>query len=126
MKAKKLLICEPMMGKSFEQIEKERKLFIKTLDRNKYEPVGNLTPLDGIGSDHDVFKVKNSEIYCLAQSIDAMSRCDVVLFRTGWENARGCQIEHTVATEYGLDILYEDSQGNFYDSLRSVVMEGKF
>ena len=126
MKTKKLLICEPMIGKSFEQVEKERKLFIKTLDRNKYEPVGNLIPPDCIGSDHDVFKVKNSGVYCLAQSIDAMSRCDVVLFRTGWENARGCQIEHTVATEYGLDILYEDSEGNFYDSLRSVVMEGKF
>lgn len=126
MKAKKLLICEPMAEKSFEQVEKERRVFIKTLDRNKYEPVGNLTPPNFIGSDDDVYKVKNSAVFCLAQSIDAMSRCDVVLFRPGWQNARGCQMEHEIATEYGLDILYEDNEGNFYDSLHSVVMEGNF
>lgn len=124
MKAKKLLICEPMMGKSFEQIEKEKNLFIKTLDRNKYEPVGNLTPPEFIGSEHDVYKVKNGALYCLAQSIDAMSRCDVVLFRPGWENARGCQIEHTVATEYGLEILYEDNAGKFHDNLHTLFCKG--
>lgn len=126
MKAKKLLVCEPMNGKSFEQIEKERELFIKTLDRNKYIPVGNLTPPEYVGSDDDFYKVKNLAIYCLAQSIEAMSRCDIVLFRPGWQNARGCQMEHEVATEYGLEIMYEDNEGNFYGDLYSVVREGKF
>lgn len=126
MKSKKLLICEPMNGKTFEQIDHERSLFIKTLDRKKYEPVGNLTPPEFIGSEDDMFEVKNGAIYCLAQSIDAMSRCDTVLFRPGWENARGCQIEHMIATEYGLEILYEDNEGNFYDNLHSVVAKGNF
>lgn len=32
---------------------------------------------------------------------------DVVYFAKGWENARGCRIEHTVAKEYGLKIMEE-------------------
>ena len=26
----------------------------------------------------------------------------------GWENARGCKIEHDAAVAYGLDIIYEE------------------
>lgn len=126
MKPKKMLICEPMSGKSFEKVKTDRLRFIKTIDREKYSVVGNLTPPEFVGSEDDIHKVKNGAVYCLAQSIDAMSRCDVVLFRPGWQNARGCQMEHEIATEYGLDILYEDKEGNFYDSLHSVAKEGEF
>lgn len=124
MKQKKLLICEPMLGKTFEQIERERTRFVKTLDPNKYSVVGNLTPPQFVGSEDDTHKVKNTAVYCLAQSINSMSRCDVVLFRNGWENARGCQMEHEIAVEYGLELIYEGVDGNFYDSLHSVVMAG--
>ncbi len=37
-----------------------------------------------------------------------MAHCNVVYFAKGWENARGCKIEHEVALQYGLDILYEE------------------
>ena len=30
-----------------------------------------------------------------------MSECDTVYFCKGWENARGCKIEHEVAKSYG-------------------------
>ena len=29
-------------------------------------------------------------------------------FCKGWENARGCRIEHAAAVAYGLEVLYED------------------
>lgn len=29
-------------------------------------------------------------------------------FCKGWENARGCRIEHDAAVAYGLEVLYED------------------
>lgn len=37
-----------------------------------------------------------------------MSKCNAAYFCTGWENARGCRIEHAAAKAYGLQILYED------------------
>ena len=36
-----------------------------------------------------------------------MSLCHKVYFAKGWENARGCKIEHEVALAYGLEIIYE-------------------
>ena len=37
-----------------------------------------------------------------------MSRCNAVYFCKGWENARGCKIEHDAAVAYGLKIIYEE------------------
>ena len=37
-----------------------------------------------------------------------MSLCHAAYFCKGWENARGCRIEHDAAVAYGLDIIYED------------------
>lgn len=39
-----------------------------------------------------------------------MSRCSAVYFCKGWNDARGCRIEHAVATAYGIPILYEDDE----------------
>lgn len=41
----------------------------------------------------------------LARSIKAMSHCTAVYFAPGWENARGCTIEHDIAEQYGITIL---------------------
>ena len=33
---------------------------------------------------------------------------EAVYFCKGWENARGCKLEHAVAEAYGLTIIYEE------------------
>ena len=38
----------------------------------------------------------------LAKSLENMSLCHVAYFCNGWENARGCRIEHYAAVAYGL------------------------
>lgn len=48
----------------------------------------------------------------LAKSLENMSLCHTVYFCKGWENARGCKIEHEAAVAYGLDIIYEEQQYN--------------
>ena len=40
-------------------------------------------------------------IYMLSQSIRYIGKVDAVVFMQGWENARGCKIEHEVALKYG-------------------------
>ena len=44
----------------------------------------------------------------LAKSLENMSLCHASYFCKGWENARGCRIEHDAAVAYGLEVLYED------------------
>jgi len=36
-----------------------------------------------------------------------MSTCDAAYFCEDWEYARGCLIEHEIAEQYGLEIIYE-------------------
>lgn len=43
----------------------------------------------------------------LAKSLESMSLCHAVYFCKGWENTRGCRIEHDAAVAYGLDVIYE-------------------
>lgn len=44
----------------------------------------------------------------LAKSLENMSLCHAAYFCKGWEDARGCKIEHDAATAYGLEVLYEE------------------
>ena len=47
--------------------------------------------------------VKTKPLWYLGESIKLLSEADVVSFAPGWENERGCKIEHTCAVEYGID-----------------------
>ena len=51
---------------------------------------------------------KHTPVAYLAKSLEVMSKCAAVYFIKGWETARGCKIEHEIAKNYGLAIIYED------------------
>lgn len=53
--------------------------------------------------------VENIPLCFLAKSLENMSLCDTAYFCKGWQDARGCRIEHLAAREYGMNILYEDA-----------------
>lgn len=44
----------------------------------------------------------------LAKSLENMSLCHAAYFCKGWEQARGCRLEHDAAVAYGLDVIYEE------------------
>ena len=46
--------------------------------------------------------IKNNSVWCLGDSIRLMATADLVIFAPGWEEARGCRIEHKVCEEYGI------------------------
>ena len=87
----KVMISQPMNGKSNKQILQERQKLIDILVEEGHEVVNTIFDLE---------KNKNA-IHYLAQSINVMADVDAVIFMPGWEIARGCQIEHEVAVEYG-------------------------
>lgn len=41
-------------------------------------------------------------VWCLGESIKHMAHADVAYFAPGWDEARGCVIEHAVAELYGI------------------------
>lgn len=89
----KLMISQPMRGKTNEQIRAERAELILKLEAEGHEVVD--TVFENAPADEDV------AIYMLSQSIRYIGKVDGVVFMHGWANARGCRIEHQVAEEYG-------------------------
>ena len=52
--------------------------------------------------------VENRPLCFLAKSLENMSLCHAAYFCKGWEETRGCRIEHEAAKAYGLKIIYEE------------------
>ena len=94
----KIMISQPMKGKTNEQIREERAELVKRLEEEGHEVVD--TVLENAPADEDV------AIYMLSQSIRYIGKVDAVIFMPGWEKARGCKIEHNVAVEYGKQVFY--------------------
>lgn len=98
----KIMISQPMKGKTNEQIRQERAELVKELEKKGHEVVD--TVFENAPADEDV------SIYCLAQSIRYIGKVDALYFMSGWEKARGCRIEHEVAVQYGKKVYYENEK----------------
>lgn len=106
----KAMLSQPMAGKSDEEIIATRERAIETLISKGYKIVNTLFTDEWYSKDKmEERGVVQIPICFLAKSIENMSLCHAAYFCKGWENARGCRIEHEVAKEYGLDIIYEES-----------------
>lgn len=105
MDKKRAMISQPMRGKTDEEIEAQREKAVKALEAMGYS-VANTFFKGGFGE--DINEKVNRPIYFLAKSLAGMSECNAVYFCHGWETARGCKVEHQVAQEYGLEIIYEE------------------
>lgn len=103
---KKAMISQPMNGLSEEEILTVREKITKKLESMGYEVVNNYFE-DFLNS-----TVKNPPVYFLGKSLQKMSECDAVYFGGDFNKARGCRIEHAVAMEYGLEIIYEEENKN--------------
>jgi hypothetical protein len=108
---KKAMISQPMNGLTDEEIEETRNKAIRHLERLGYKVVNTLNTGDRYSeSSMKDIGVMSIPVYYLARSLESMSFCDVVYFCDGWEDARGCRIEHETAEAYGLDIIYEEDE----------------
>ena len=96
----KIFISQPMNGKTNEEIKNKRDSIIDRLRENESVEI-----IDSFFKDapHDT-----KPLWYLGESIKLMSEADIVFFCNGWQTARGCQIEHDCALEYGIDTMYEE------------------
>lgn len=93
----KIMISQPMRGKTNKQIGEEREELVKRLQEEGHEVID--TVLD--------ISENKSPIYYLSKSIELLDKADGVVFMKGWQEARGCRIEHQVAVDYGKFIKEE-------------------
>lgn len=108
---KKAMISQPMNDLTDEEIEKTREKAIRHLDRLGYKVVNTLFTDDWYSESSMKDRgVVNIPLCYLAKSLENMSLCSVAYFCDGWEDYRGCRIEHDVAEAYGLDIIYAEDE----------------
>ena len=94
----KIMISQPMRGKTNEQIRQEREELVKKLEMQGHKVV------DTIFTEEMPIEC-DMAMYLLAKSIEVMSKVDAVIFMRGWKDARGCKIEHQVAVDYGKFVM---------------------
>lgn len=99
----RVFISQPMRNKTKEEIEIRRKEIIDQI-RNRYLNE-NIEFVYSVIIEEPDYKVKNVPVWYLAKSIDKLSTATLAYFDEGWENARGCIIEHEICENYGIQTL---------------------
>lgn len=97
----KVMISQLMNGRTEEQIKEERKRIVDNFNKMHIEVINTLFT-------EEAPEDCNIAVYYLGKSISAMKDIDALYMCDGWREARGCKIEHEVAREYGIKILYSD------------------
>lgn len=106
---RKAMLSQPLAGKTEEEIRETRERAIAILKEKGYEIVNTLFTDEWYSDDAmDKRGVVQIPLCFLAKSLENMSLCHAAYFCKGWEEARGCRIEHEAAKAYGLEVMYEE------------------
>lgn len=101
-----IFISQPMSSKTHEEILECRENTTKKLKSmfGEYTKViDSYTPYTD-----DTIDDISEHIKLLSKAINKLSDADGIYFTKGWENSRGCKVEHYVSLVYDLDIFYEE------------------
>lgn len=94
----KIYISIPITGQDIEQVE-ARLIFAKAvLERKGHTPVSPLDVSDNPNASYAEH---------MGRDISALLDCDAVVFLDGWEESKGCALEHAAAKIYNKLITYE-------------------
>lgn len=94
----KVMISQPMNGRSEEEIKKERQNIIEKFNKMHIKVINTLFTEEAPDN-------CNVGVYYLGKSINAMKDIDALYLCDNWNLARGCRIEEKIAREYGIKIL---------------------
>ena len=103
----RVMISQPMRGLTADDITETKAQAVKKIEDMGYTVVNSLFDEDYF-SEEDLECVQHKSLFFLAQALEVMSMCDAVYFCKGWEDTRGCNIEHMAAESYGLAIIHEE------------------
>lgn len=101
-----IFISQPMKGKTAERIEQERKECVETLKSFFGE---NINILDTVFH----FTEDVPALVYLGHSIEVLAKADLAVFMDGWQDARGCRVEHQCAVDYDICTLEFNEDNSF-------------
>ena len=96
----KVFISQPMKGKSNEQILAERADAYALIRSTCHDAELIDTFID------ERLSEKHAGLRYLSRSVDMLDEADAVWMLKGWEDTRGCKIEHDCAIAYGIPVYY--------------------
>lgn len=97
----KIYISGKISGTNLAETRKRFASVAKAMKRLGYKPVN---PLENGLTEHDTWEVQ------IAKDIADLLHCKAIYMLQGWQDSKGARIEHYVATEIGLHIMYEIEQ----------------
>lgn len=104
----KAMISQPMAGKTEGEIAQDRDRAIAYLESHGYEVVNTLFTDEWYSKENmEKRGVVNIPLCFMAKSLEHMCLVDAVYFVKGWEDARGCRIEHAAAEAYSVTCIHE-------------------
>lgn len=98
----KFFISQPMRNKTDAEIQAER---AKAIDECQAYATCTGEKIDIIDSIIDGAKDSAKPLWYLGESLKLLSEADAAFFVRGWEENRGCRIEHMACKEYGINII---------------------
>lgn len=104
---KKVFISQPMNGRSNEEIKAEREYLIDKI-KEYYKHEHGQAPVQVIDSFIEDAPHDAKPLWFLGKSLELLSTADIAVFAKGWQNARGCVIEHECAVAYGIETIEDD------------------
>ena len=94
----KIYISGKISGTDLTETRKRFAAVAKAMKRLGYEPVN---PLENGLSEQDTWEVH------IIKDIATLLQCKAIYMLQGWQESKGARIEHYIATEIGLSIMYE-------------------
>lgn len=98
--AHRVFISQPMRGRTDEDIRSERDSIMQLM-RDIVGPEIEEIPSFFHGRDREMLK----PMRLLGMAIELLSDADTAIFAPGWEEGRGCRIEHECAVQYGIHVI---------------------
>ena len=105
----KAMLSQPMANKTQEEIIAARERAIAALEARGYEVVNTLFTNEWYSKESmEKRGVVNIPLCFLAKSLENMSLFHAAHFCKGWEQARGCRMEHDAAKANELEMIYTE------------------
>ena len=95
---KKLFISQTLRGKSDDELLAERSNAIQAAKDALGEDVELIDSFFGTSD-------MSHALEYLGESLKLLAKADIAYFARGWNEARGCKIEHQCALEYGIHTI---------------------
>jgi len=97
----KIYISGKISGTDLTETRKRFAAAAKAMKRLGYEPVN---PLENGLTEHDTWESH------ISKDIADLLQCKAIYMLQGWQESKGARIEHYIATEIGMPIMYEIEQ----------------